>query len=75
MLFISVGVGTLISSKIWTSQAKNRQAKLLVWRFVRRPMSHGEGKDSVCFERGARMDSFAAMLTTLGRSSMYEIMF
>ncbi len=28
------------------------------------PKSRGEEKDSVCFERGARMDSYAAVLTT-----------
>jgi hypothetical protein len=46
--------GTLISSKIWTSQAKNSQAKASAWEVVERPISHGEQKDLVCFERGAR---------------------
>jgi hypothetical protein len=30
-------------------------------------------RDSDCFERGARMDSFAAVLTALSRSSMYKL--
>ncbi len=63
---------TLISSKIGESQAKNSQAKPLAWEAVEHPMSHGERKDSVCFERGAMMDSFAAVLTMLSCSSMYE---
>ncbi len=36
------------------------------------PISCSEWKDSVCFERGARRNSFAAMLTLLGCSSMYK---
>jgi hypothetical protein len=63
----------LISSKIWASQAKNRQAKPSARGVVKRPMSHGEWKDLGCFDRGARMDSLAVVLTTLSRSSMYEI--
>jgi hypothetical protein len=31
-------------------------------------------KESVCFEKGARMDSFAAVLPTPSYSSMYEAM-
>jgi hypothetical protein len=29
--------------------------------------------DPVCFERGEGMDSFAAVLTTLSRSSLYKL--
>jgi hypothetical protein len=41
------------------------------WEVVGHPISCGEWKGSVCFERGARMDSFAVVLTTLSCSSMY----
>jgi hypothetical protein len=34
----------------------------------------GEWKGSVCFEKGARMDSFAVVLPKPGYSSMYEAM-
>jgi hypothetical protein len=37
----------------------------------KRPKSHGVQEDLVRFERGARMDSFAAVLTTPNGSSMY----
>jgi hypothetical protein len=43
------------------------------WEVVGHPISRGEWKFSVCFERGAKMDSFAAVLITLSCSSMYEI--
>jgi hypothetical protein len=56
---------TLICSKINASQA------IGVGSSSRVPKSRGEWKDSVCFERGARMDSFAVVLTTPGYSSMY----
>jgi hypothetical protein len=36
------------------------------------PISCSGCKDSFCFERGARRNSFAAMLTPLGCSSMYK---
>jgi hypothetical protein len=36
-------------------------------------MSRGEWRDSVCFEKEARMDSFTALLKTPGRSSMYKL--
>ncbi len=64
---------TLISNKIWASQAKNSQAKPSAQGVVKRPMSHGEWKDLDCFDRGARMDSLTEALTTLSRSSMSEI--
>ncbi len=32
---------------------------------VGRPISCGEWEDSVCFEKGARIDSFAAVRTSL----------
>ncbi len=35
--------------------------------------SHSGWSDSVCFERGASMDSFAAVLTMLRSSSMYKL--
>jgi hypothetical protein len=35
-------------------------------------MSHGERKDSVCFERAARLDFLTAVLTMLGGSGMYK---
>jgi hypothetical protein len=42
------------------------------WEAVKRPIPRGELKDSVCFEKGTRMDSFAAVLPTPGYSIMYE---
>jgi hypothetical protein len=36
-------------------------------------LSCGEWEDSVCFERGAKMDSFAAVLAMPSRSSMYKL--
>jgi hypothetical protein len=64
----------VISSKIWASQALKKIAKPShQWEVVRHYVSLGEWEDSVCFERGARMDSFAAVLTTFGCSSMYEV--
>ncbi len=42
------------------------------WESAKRPIPHGERKDSVCFEKRARMDSFAAVLPMSGYSSMYE---
>ncbi len=65
----------MISSKIWASQAKNSQAKPSEWRVVERPMSHGERRDSVYFERGVKKDLFAAVLMKLGRLSMYKIVY
>ncbi len=52
------------------------QAKPLVincWVSYLTYLPHGEWIDSVCFERGARMDLFAAVLTTLSCSSMYKV--
>jgi uncharacterized membrane protein YjdF len=43
------------------------------WEVGGHPISLGEWEDSVCFEKGARMDSFAAVLTMLSCSSMYEV--
>jgi hypothetical protein len=39
----------------------------------KRPRSRGEWNDSACFEIGARIDSFAAVLTMLSRSSMHKL--
>jgi hypothetical protein len=36
------------------------------WEAAKCPIPCGEWKDSVCFEKRARMDSFAAVLPTLG---------
>jgi hypothetical protein len=63
----------VISSEIWASQAKTAKQSHW-WEAVRRPIPHGEWKDLVCFEKGARMDSFAAVLPKHGYSSMYEAM-
>ncbi len=61
------------------SAARSEQAKLekiakssYQWEAVKRPVPRGEWKDSVCFEKGAMMDSFAAVMATSGYSSMYE---
>jgi hypothetical protein len=55
---------TLISSNSWASQTENSQAKTPVWGAVQAsPKPNGEKEDSVCIERGARMDSFATVLT------------
>jgi hypothetical protein len=42
------------------------------WEAAKLPVLRGEWKDSVCFEKRARMDSFAAVLSTPGYSSKYE---
>ncbi len=42
------------------------------WEAAMRPILCGEWKDSVCFEKRVRMDSFAAVLPIPGYSSMYE---
>ncbi len=64
------------------SAARSEQAKLgkiakpsYQWEAAKRPIPCGERKDSVCFEKRARMDLFAAVLPTPGYSSMYEIEF
>ncbi len=60
------------------SVARSGQAKLKIakpshrWLVVALPISNSECENSVCFERGARMESFAAVLTTLSCSSIYE---
>ncbi len=55
-------------------QAKPKIAKQShQWEVVGHPFSHSEWEDSVCFEKGARMDSFAVVLTTLSCLSMYEV--
>jgi hypothetical protein len=52
---------------------EDSQAKSLVWEALRSIPGHMVGKcESVCFEIEAMMDSFAAVLMTLGRSSMYK---
>jgi hypothetical protein len=58
-------VRAAIGSKIWASQAFDEK----------RPFPRGELTDSACFQKGARMDSFAALLPTPEYSSMYEAMF
>jgi hypothetical protein len=55
-------------------QAKPKTAKPShQWEVVGRPISRGEWEDSVCFEKGARMDSFAVVLTTLSCLSIYRM--
>ncbi len=62
------------------SAARSGQAKLKTakpsyrWEAVKRPIPRGGSKDSVFFEKGARMDSLIAVLLTPGYSSMYEVM-
>jgi hypothetical protein len=57
-----------ISGKIWASQAKKPQSQATNGSYA---ASYPTWKDSVCFEKGARMDSFAAVLSTPSYSSMY----
>ncbi len=66
---LSLGLSTAVIS----GQAKLKIAKPSFWRGkqFKRPKSHGEQEDSVCFERGARIDSFIAVLIMPSRSSMY----
>jgi hypothetical protein len=63
----------LFSSKIWASQAKNSQAKPSAWEAAQASHVTWWEKDSVCFERGATMSSFAGMLTMLSHSSLYKL--
>jgi hypothetical protein len=67
--FLSLGLRSATRS----GQAKLKIAKPSRWRGKqsKRPKSRGEQEDSVCFERGARMDSFAPVLTMPSHSSMY----
>jgi hypothetical protein len=52
---------------------EDSQAKSSTWEALGRVPGHMVGKcESVCFEIEAGMNSFAAVLTTLGRSSMYK---
>ncbi len=69
--FLSLG----LQSGARSGQAKQKNANPS-HRWVKQSrwlMSRGEWGDSVCFERGARMDSFTAVLTTPSRSSMYKL--
>ncbi len=55
------------------STAGSGQAKPSYWwEAALRPIPWGEWKYSVCFEKRAKMASFAAVLPMLGYSSMYE---
>ncbi len=60
-----------IISKIWGKPSLKQPSQQR--KIVGCPNSHGEWEDSVCFEKGARMDSFAAVLTMLSCSSMYIV--
>ncbi len=60
-----------IGSKIWASQAKTAKPSHW-WEAAKGPTPCGESKDLVCFKKGARMDSFAAVLPAPSYSSMYE---
>jgi hypothetical protein len=42
------------------------------WEAAKCPIPCGELKDYVCFEKGARMNSFTVLLPMPGYSSMYE---
>jgi hypothetical protein len=47
----------------WWSAVRSGQAKpSQSWEAAKRPISRGEWKDFVCFEKWARMESFAAVL-------------
>ncbi len=70
--FISVWVVAAISSKAWASQARKNSQPSYRWDAAKRPIPHGGWKDSVCFEKRARMDSFAAVLPMPSYSSIYE---
>jgi hypothetical protein len=66
-----------LSLVLW-SVARSVQAKLKIakqsyrrGKQLKHLKSCGKQEDSFCFERGARMDSFAAVLTTPSFSSMY----
>ncbi len=61
-------------SAAWSGQASSREiAKPSYrWEDAKHPIPCGEWRDSVCFEKRARMDSFAAVLPLMGYSSMYE---
>jgi hypothetical protein len=56
-------------------QTKLKIAKPNHWhgKQPKRLMSHCGWKDSVCFESGARVGSFAAVLKMLSRSNMYKL--
>ncbi len=59
----------MICSKIETSQAKPS-----AWEAIQSVLGHVVEKcDSVCFEIEVRMNSFAAVLSTLSYLSMYSI--
>jgi hypothetical protein len=54
---------------------KDSKAKSLAWVALGSIPCHVVGKcELVCIEIEARMDSFVAVLTMLGRSSMYKFL-
>jgi hypothetical protein len=62
----------VIGSKIWASQARKQPSQAICGKPLSILSQVVSEKESACFEKGARMNSFAAVLPMPGFSSMYE---
>ncbi len=69
--FLSLGLWSAERSR--QAKLEKSQAKHPCGKQSKRLVSRGGQEDSVCFERGARMDSFTAVLTMPSRSSLYKL--